>query len=57
MGFFELLLDYKNYMPHGYCFLWFPELVWLHFISDLVTAVAYFSIPFLLSYMAYKKSK
>jgi PAS domain S-box-containing protein len=32
-------------MPHGYCFLWNPSLVWLHAISDGLTALAYFSIP------------
>lgn len=34
-----------QFMPHGYCFLWRPELVWLHVIADLVIALAYFSIP------------
>lgn len=34
-----------QFMPHGYCFLWRPELVWLHAIADVVIALAYFSIP------------
>lgn len=34
-----------SYAPHGYCFLWQPELVWTHAVSDLLIAAAYFSIP------------
>jgi len=32
-------------MPHGYCYLWNPGLVWLNVISDSLIAVAYFNIP------------
>ncbi len=38
------------YMPHGYCFLWQPSLVSLHVVSDLLIALAYFSIPLMLVY-------
>ena len=38
----------EDLMPHGVCFLWRPELLWLHVVSDLVIALAYFSIPFAL---------
>lgn len=31
--------------PHGYCLLWYPQLVWTHVIADALIAVAYFSIP------------
>jgi signal transduction histidine kinase len=34
-----------RYMPHGMCYLWEPELLWLHVISDLATGVAYYAIP------------
>ncbi len=34
-----------DYMPHGYCLLWRPELVWTHVMSDALIALAYFSIP------------
>lgn len=34
-----------QFMPHGYCFLWRPELVWLHAIADIVIALSYFAIP------------
>ncbi|HEY9831982.1 MAG TPA: ATP-binding protein [Stenomitos sp.] len=37
-------------MAHGYCFLWKPELVWLHAGSDFLIGIAYYSIPLLLLY-------
>ena len=42
-------------MPHGYCYLWDPGLVWLHVISDTLIATAYLSIPVTLLYFARKK--
>ena len=41
-------MDYfniNNFMPHGMCYLWRPELVGMHVIADLAIALAYFSIP------------
>lgn len=37
---------YDMFMPHGMCFLWLPEVMALHIISDALIALAYFSIPF-----------
>ncbi len=34
-----------GFLPHGYCFLWQPNLLWLHVISDGLIALAYYSIP------------
>jgi hypothetical protein len=31
-------------LAHGFCFLWNPELLWLHILSDSVIALAYFLI-------------
>jgi PAS domain S-box-containing protein len=39
-----------DFMAHGYCFLWKPELVGLHAVSDFLIALAYYSIPLLLIY-------
>ena len=36
--------DNDNYMPHGVCYLWQPEILWTTAISDVVIALAYFSI-------------
>jgi EAL domain-containing protein (putative c-di-GMP-specific phosphodiesterase class I) len=42
------LLDQQSFIPHGHCYLWMPEVLWLHVMSDAVIAAAYFSIPFAL---------
>lgn len=35
-------------LPHGFCFLWNPQLLWLHILSDSLIALAYFLIPVVL---------
>lgn len=40
-----------NFIPHGHCYLWKPELVWLEIISNALIALAYFSIPIVLVYL------
>ncbi len=47
----------NQFMPHGFCFLWRPELVWLHAIADLVIALAYFAIPATILVIMHKKKK
>lgn len=39
------LLGSASFVPHGFCMLWRPDLVWIHALSDLLIALAYFSIP------------
>ena len=39
----ELLAS--DFMPHGHCFRWIPELVALHAVSNALIAAAYFAIP------------
>jgi len=39
-------------MPHGYCFLWNPRLLWLHALSDGLISAAYLTIPLALVYFA-----
>ncbi len=55
MGFLGRLLSSDGLVPHGHCYLWQPGLVWLHVISDGLTALAYISIPFTLVYFARKR--
>lgn len=55
MEFFRNLLSSKGFMPHGYCYMWKPGLVWLHVLSDSLIALAYFSIPFTLVYFIRKR--
>ncbi|MFB2934706.1 EAL domain-containing protein [Aerosakkonemataceae cyanobacterium BLCC-F154] len=52
---FKNLFFSENFVPHGHCYLWNPGLVWLHVLSDGLTALAYYSIPFMLIYFAYKR--
>lgn len=39
-----------SYVPHGHCYLWKTGLVSLHFSSDILIALAYYSIPITLIY-------
>src|ERR1700683_5677891 len=55
MEFFRTISSPNDFMPHGYCYLWDPGLVWLHVISDFLIAVAYFSIPITLMYFIRKR--
>lgn len=34
-----------GFMPHGHCYLWTPDVLWLHVGSDLVITLSYYSIP------------
>ncbi len=47
---FKPLLSAGGFIPHGHCYLWKPELVWLHVVSDSLIALAYYSIPVMLIY-------
>lgn len=40
----------EGLLPHGFCYLRKPDLIWLHVISDGVIALAYFMIPVVLLY-------
>lgn len=46
----------EEYMPHGHCYLWRPDILWTHVVSDSVIAIAYFSIPLGLVYLKKKRS-
>ncbi|MCX6628084.1 MAG: response regulator [Candidatus Solibacter sp.] len=54
LEFFHKLFS-KEYMPHGMCYLWDPAVLWLHVISDGLTAAAYYAIPFLLFYFVKRR--
>jgi signal transduction histidine kinase len=44
-----------GFMPHGYCFEWRPDVLWLHIVSDAAIAIAYFGISFLLFYFVQRR--
>ncbi len=44
----------SDFMPHGFCYLWNPRILWLHVISDALIALSYFCIPLILIYFIRK---
>ena len=46
----------NDYVPHGYCLLWEPGLLWLQVFSDATIAIAYYTIPFALLYFVNRRS-
>jgi PAS domain S-box-containing protein len=54
MHFFQQLFS-ADFMPHGHCYFWRPEIVWLHVISDGLITLAYCSIPLALTYFVRKR--
>src|SRR6266571_1762813 len=55
LEFLTHLLSSQDFEPHGHCYLWLPEIVWLHVISDTLIALAYYSIPIALIYLIHKR--
>jgi PAS domain S-box-containing protein len=53
MGSFQQLLS-PDFMPHGFCYLWDPRIVWLHVISDGLIALSYYCIPVILIFFIRK---
>jgi len=54
LEFFKHLLS-PDFMPHGYCYMWDPGIVWLHVISDSLITLSYYCIPVALIYIARKR--
>lgn len=55
----DVLLTFFNssgFMPHGQCFLWRTDLLWLHMLSDILIVLSYYSIPFALVYFVKKRT-
>ena len=53
---FWSLFSSAEYVPHGICLLWQPQLMTLHAGSDAAIAIAYYSIPFALVYFVWKRT-
>jgi len=51
---FDWLLP-QNFLPHGHCYLWRPDVLWLHVISDGVIAASYYAIPLALAYFVHRR--
>jgi signal transduction histidine kinase len=53
---FRQFLSDSDFMPHGMCYLWRPDILSLHVVSDTLISLAYFSIPLtLLSFVRARK--
>ena len=52
--FFRRLFS-DDFMPHGHCYFWKPEIVWLHVVSDALITLAYYSIPVILFVLVRKR--
>ena len=44
----------SDFMPHGYCYLWDPRILWLNVISDGLITLSYYAIPVILIYFIRK---
>ncbi|MBI2380916.1 MAG: hypothetical protein HYV16_09195 [Gammaproteobacteria bacterium] len=55
MEFLDQLTDPGQFMPHGHCYFWTPEILWLHVFSDGIIALSYYSIPLALLVFAFKR--
>ena len=55
MGSFQKLLGSGGFLPHGFCYAWNSGLVWLHVVSDVLIAAAYFAVPLLLLWFLRKR--
>lgn len=52
----DIVHSLEAFMPHGQCFLWKPDILWLHAGSDAVMAFSYYLISGTLFYFLYKRS-
>ncbi|PSR54634.1 hypothetical protein AHMF7605_14520 [Adhaeribacter arboris] len=48
-------IDTSTFMPHGHCYQWQDVILWPTVTGDALTGLAYFSIPFMLFYLARKR--
>jgi len=49
------LLFPQKLIPQEQCYLWQPELVWLHLVSDVLIALTYYSLSVMLVYCIHKR--
>ncbi len=55
LEFLQSFFTEGSFIPHGHCYLWKPELVWLHIISNSLITIAYYSILITLVYFVQKQ--
>lgn len=55
MSFLIDLFGGDGLIPHGFCLIWSPVLLWLNILSDALIVLAYYSIPLILWYFVHKR--
>ena len=53
--FLRNLFDSKDFMPHGHCYLWRSDVIFVNLLSDSLIVMSYYSIPLILIYFIRKK--
>jgi hypothetical protein len=48
-------LFFPDFMPHGHCYFFRPDILWLNVASDAVIALSYYMIPISLLYIVIKR--
>jgi signal transduction histidine kinase len=50
-------MDMSTLLPHGACLLWKPGLIWLNAISDILAAMAFFAVAFVLALFLWRRRR
>ncbi len=53
--FMKRLFTSGDFMPHGHCYFWRADVLWLNVFSDAIIALAYYSIPIILIYFVLRR--
>src|SRR3712207_7828736 len=46
--------SHDGFLPHGFCYLWNPPLVWTHLVSDVLIGAAYIAISVTLAHLVHR---
>lgn len=44
----------SGFLPHGFCYLWNPHLLWTHVVSDILIGASYVVISLALAYLVHR---
>ncbi len=48
VDYFKNFFESSDFMPHGHCYFWRPEVLWTTVVGDLLTSIAYMVIPIMM---------
>ena len=52
---FFLHIFSTDFMPHGFCYRWAPEVLWLNAVADIIITLSYYMIPLALAIFVRKR--